>query len=108
MAEMETDECLNNNGGCWRDEKTNITACKDTFRGRICQCPVVDGVQYQGDGYTHCKGCTRLLLMFHLQFSVLQRIISFQLILHLNMAEFPTDVSAPLQSFQRSDQGGAR
>ncbi|XP_052151875.1 vacuolar-sorting receptor 7-like [Oryza glaberrima] len=53
--EMETDECLNNNGGCWRDEKTNITACKDTFRGRICQCPVVDGVQYQGDGYTHCK-----------------------------------------------------
>ena len=25
---METDECLNNNGGCWRDEKTNVTACK--------------------------------------------------------------------------------
>jgi hypothetical protein len=25
---METDECLNNNGGCWRDDKTNITACK--------------------------------------------------------------------------------
>ncbi|KAG8066230.1 hypothetical protein GUJ93_ZPchr0004g40201 [Zizania palustris] len=53
--DMETDECLNNNGGCWQDEKTNITACKDTYRGRICQCPVVDGVQYQGDGYTHCK-----------------------------------------------------
>uniref|UniRef100_A0A0D9W9B4 EGF-like calcium-binding domain-containing protein n=1 Tax=Leersia perrieri TaxID=77586 RepID=A0A0D9W9B4_9ORYZ len=53
--DMETDECLNNNGGCWRDERTNITACKDTYRGRICQCPVVDGVQYQGDGYTHCK-----------------------------------------------------
>ena len=25
---METDECLDNNGGCWRDDKTNITACK--------------------------------------------------------------------------------
>jgi hypothetical protein len=54
--DMETDECLDNNGGCWRDEKTNITACKDTYRGRICQCPVVGGVQYQGDGYTECKG----------------------------------------------------
>nr|CAB3488224.1 unnamed protein product [Digitaria exilis] len=52
---METNECLDSNGGCWRDEKTNITACKDTYRGRICQCPVVDGVQYLGDGYTHCK-----------------------------------------------------
>lgn len=53
--DMETDECLDNNGGCWRDEKTNITACKDTYRGRICECPVVDGIQYQGDGYTDCK-----------------------------------------------------
>jgi hypothetical protein len=25
---METDECLDNNVGCWRDDKTNITACK--------------------------------------------------------------------------------
>lgn len=53
--DLETDECLNNNGGCWRDDKTNITACKDTYRGRICECPVVDGVQYQGDGYMDCK-----------------------------------------------------
>ncbi|WVZ87063.1 hypothetical protein U9M48_033758 [Paspalum notatum var. saurae] len=53
--DMETDECLDNNGGCWRDDKTNVTACKDTYRGRICQCPVVDGVQYVGDGYTDCK-----------------------------------------------------
>ncbi|KAK3143744.1 hypothetical protein QOZ80_4AG0304400 [Eleusine coracana subsp. coracana] len=53
--DLETDECLQDNGGCWRDDKTNITACKDTYRGRICQCPVVDGVQYQGDGYTECK-----------------------------------------------------
>jgi len=53
--DMETDECLDNNGGCWRDDKTNITACKDTYRGRVCQCPVEGGVQYQGDGYTECK-----------------------------------------------------
>ncbi|KAM0916844.1 hypothetical protein ACQ4PT_009877 [Festuca glaucescens] len=52
---METDECLKNNGGCWRDEKTNVTACKDTYRGRTCECPVVDGVQYEGDGYKECK-----------------------------------------------------
>lgn len=28
LADMETDECLHNNGGCWRDDKTNITACR--------------------------------------------------------------------------------
>lgn len=52
---IETNECLENNGGCWQDEQANITACKDTFRGRVCQCPLVAGVQYQGDGYTTCK-----------------------------------------------------
>ncbi|KAL2900675.1 Vacuolar-sorting receptor 7 [Bienertia sinuspersici] len=52
---IETNECLENNGGCWQDKQTNITACKDTFRGRVCECPVVAGVQYQGDGYTSCK-----------------------------------------------------
>ena len=98
---METDECLNNNGGCWRDEKTNVTACKvvlwppppkflgvhntstlpaclltdcvlewkqDTYRGRICQCPVVDGVQYQGDGYTDCKGIIGSMGIGHTHF----------------------------------------
>lgn len=29
---------------------------QDTFRGRICECPVVDGVQYRGDGYSSCQG----------------------------------------------------
>ncbi|KAE8819790.1 vacuolar-sorting receptor 7-like [Hordeum vulgare] len=53
--DMETDECLHNNGGCWRDDKTNITACRDTYRGRVCECPAVDGVQYEGDGYKECK-----------------------------------------------------
>lgn len=29
---------------------------QDTFRGRVCACPLVDGVQFQGDGYTSCVG----------------------------------------------------
>ncbi|KAK6118546.1 hypothetical protein DH2020_047716 [Rehmannia glutinosa] len=55
-GDLETNECLENNGGCWRDPKSNITACKDTFRGRVCECPVVSGVQYEGDGYASCEG----------------------------------------------------
>lgn len=51
--EIQTNECLENNGGCWH--AANITACKDTFRGRVCECPVVQGVKFAGDGYTHCE-----------------------------------------------------
>ncbi|GAB4840859.1 Vacuolar-sorting receptor 6, variant 2 [Ancistrocladus abbreviatus] len=54
-ADIETNECLENNGGCWQDLKANITACKDTFRGRVCECPIVHGVQFQGDGYKSCQ-----------------------------------------------------
>lgn len=54
-SDIETNECLTNNGGCWQNQKANITACKDTFRGRVCECPLVDGVQFQGDGYTSCE-----------------------------------------------------
>ena len=34
------------------------TTCflQDTFRGRVCECPLVNGVQFQGDGYTSCDG----------------------------------------------------
>ncbi|XP_042433403.1 vacuolar-sorting receptor 6-like [Zingiber officinale] len=53
--DMETNECLRSNGGCWQDPKSNITACKDTFRGRLCVCPVVNNVKYEGDGYIACK-----------------------------------------------------
>ncbi|KAL5167799.1 Vacuolar-sorting receptor 1 [Glycine soja] len=52
---VETNECLTNNGGCWQDKAANITACKDTFRGRVCECPLVDGVQFKGDGYMTCE-----------------------------------------------------
>ncbi|XP_073058417.1 vacuolar-sorting receptor 6-like [Primulina eburnea] len=55
-ADIETNECLQNNGGCWQDPASNVTACKDTFRGRVCECPLVNGVQYQGDGYSSCQG----------------------------------------------------
>ncbi|XP_016484907.1 vacuolar-sorting receptor 6 [Nicotiana tabacum] len=54
-GDLETNECLERNGGCWRDPKSNVTACKDTFRGRVCECPLVNGVQYKGDGYTSCE-----------------------------------------------------
>ncbi|XP_011019003.1 PREDICTED: vacuolar-sorting receptor 1-like [Populus euphratica] len=54
--EVETNECLENNGGCWQDRAANLTACKDTFRGRVCECPMVQGVKFIGDGYTHCHG----------------------------------------------------
>ncbi|KAG8499216.1 hypothetical protein CXB51_005649 [Gossypium anomalum] len=53
--DMETNECLENNGGCWEDKTANITACRDTFRGRVCECPIVNGVKFSGDGYTHCE-----------------------------------------------------
>ncbi|WOH04805.1 hypothetical protein DCAR_0624217 [Daucus carota subsp. sativus] len=53
-GDVETNECLNNNGGCWQDKSANISACKDTYRGRVCECPFTDGVQFKGDGYTFC------------------------------------------------------
>ncbi|KAH9608087.1 hypothetical protein KSS87_014650 [Heliosperma pusillum] len=53
--EIQTNECLDNNGGCWQDKAANVTACKDTFRGRVCECPLANGVQFQGDGYNSCK-----------------------------------------------------
>lgn len=53
--DIETNECLENNGGCWQDKAANASACKDTFRGRVCECPIVHGVQFVGDGYTHCE-----------------------------------------------------
>ncbi|XP_071720407.1 vacuolar-sorting receptor 2-like isoform X2 [Rutidosis leptorrhynchoides] len=53
--EIETNECLDNNGGCWIDKVAGITACKDTFRGRVCECPIVHGVKFVGDGFNHCE-----------------------------------------------------
>uniref|UniRef100_A0A6N2LVD3 EGF-like calcium-binding domain-containing protein n=1 Tax=Salix viminalis TaxID=40686 RepID=A0A6N2LVD3_SALVM len=41
--------------GLLADKIANITACRDTFRGRVCECPLVDGVQFKGDGYRHCE-----------------------------------------------------
>ncbi|GAV75047.1 PA domain-containing protein [Cephalotus follicularis] len=54
-SDLETNECLESNGGCWQDTKANISACKDTYRGRVCECPVVKGVHFRGDGYTSCE-----------------------------------------------------
>ncbi|XP_037403659.1 vacuolar-sorting receptor 3-like isoform X3 [Triticum dicoccoides] len=53
--DMETNECLSDNGGCWQDNAANVTACRDTFRGRVCECPTFNGVQFKGDGYSNCE-----------------------------------------------------
>lgn len=53
--DMETNECLSDNGGCWQDRAANVTACRDTFRGRVCECPTFNGVQFKGDGYSNCE-----------------------------------------------------
>ncbi|KAK9124750.1 hypothetical protein Sjap_014352 [Stephania japonica] len=62
---IETNECLENNGGCWQDKEANITACKDTFRGRVCECPIVEGVKFVGDGYTACEASGTLRCDFN-------------------------------------------
>ncbi|CAI8612943.1 unnamed protein product [Vicia faba] len=64
-SDMETNECLENNGGCWQDKSSNITACRDTFRGRVCECPIVNNVKFVGDGYTHCEASGALSCDFH-------------------------------------------
>ncbi|CBI17914.3 unnamed protein product, partial [Vitis vinifera] len=38
--------------GALNDKTANITACKDTFRGRVYECPLVDGVKFKGDSYS--------------------------------------------------------
>ncbi|KAK7294876.1 hypothetical protein RJT34_17774 [Clitoria ternatea] len=63
--DMETNECLENNGGCWREKSSNITACRDTFRGRVCECPIVQNVKFVGDGYTHCEASGTLSCGFN-------------------------------------------
>ncbi|MCL7029408.1 hypothetical protein MKW94_024015 [Papaver nudicaule] len=66
--DIQTNECLVNNGKCWQDKAANVTACKFSFLifsfykficrtlfgGRVCECPVVQGVKLSGDSYTHC------------------------------------------------------
>jgi len=66
-SDIQTNECLENNGGCWQDKSANITACKDTFRGRVCECPIANGVQFQGDGYKYCEDCYFALKVWNAQ-----------------------------------------
>ncbi|RZS10803.1 hypothetical protein BHM03_00042076, partial [Ensete ventricosum] len=37
---------------------------QDTFHGRLCECPVVEGVKFVGDGYTHCKASDQPYISF--------------------------------------------
>lgn len=52
---METNECLDKNGGCWIHSNGLVSACRDTYKGRVCECPFYQGVQLEGDGYTSCE-----------------------------------------------------
>lgn len=36
---IQVDDCEGTNHECWADDANMQTACKDTFRGYICQCP---------------------------------------------------------------------
>ncbi|KAG8089252.1 hypothetical protein GUJ93_ZPchr0011g26973 [Zizania palustris] len=46
--DIQTNGCLENNGGCWQDKAANITPCKNDG----CKCP--DG--FKGDGIHKCEG----------------------------------------------------
>lgn len=40
---LETNECLQHNGGCWQDKRANMTACK------VCCRPSITSHMYQLD-----------------------------------------------------------
>ena len=42
---------------------------QNTFRGRVCECLVVKGVKFVGDGYTHCEGMRQGIRIHLLAFS---------------------------------------
>ena len=42
---LQTDECTANTHDCWRDGSNS--ACVDTFRGYVCECPVGEPLLFQ-------------------------------------------------------------
>jgi hypothetical protein len=50
---------------------------QDTFRGRICACPLVEGVQFEGDGYSNCQGNNIAQCMTYLPTNLMSFILSF-------------------------------
>ncbi|RWV83936.1 hypothetical protein GW17_00054395, partial [Ensete ventricosum] len=44
--------------------EVSVLSNHDTFHGRLCECPVVEGVKFVGDGYTHCKASDQPYISF--------------------------------------------
>ncbi|CAF2060221.1 unnamed protein product [Brassica napus] len=65
--DIETNECLQNNGGCWEDKTINITACRVLFIAghfqrksmsmSCCSRCQVLGEVVAAVQYDHSKGC---------------------------------------------------
>ncbi|KAK7855796.1 vacuolar-sorting receptor 1 [Quercus suber] len=44
--DIETNECLHNNGGCWQDKSANLTACKEYMFIVLTLCRILSGEEY--------------------------------------------------------------
>ncbi len=52
---LEVNECLGESHGCW--SRGNASACVDTFRGYVCQCPEGAHLKTEGLQPRTCAGC---------------------------------------------------
>ncbi|XP_058093678.1 vacuolar-sorting receptor 1-like isoform X3 [Magnolia sinica] len=75
VHESQTNGCLNYNGGCWEDKAANIIGCKDTFCGRVCECPLVQEVEFKGDVYSSCQVARRCKIVNFLGLEINKKLV---------------------------------